>query len=238
MPVLFTLGGIWDYGCGLATKPQAGYTFKYSCPVDTNSGNPGRVRLAGTIHQYEVYNPGPLSIDSIQLEVTVPNVFKSETEPPEGLNVERVGSVELTYFPEKAGRYTLCKVIPTGAGTKGHLSPDNCFGIVLTSPLATWSPVTAKARDGGQQCFPADGELRKFRGMKAWYSMGLIRVPLQFFLGAACLVVYVKLMKRKAADEVKKAKEQGATEAARTVDSVPPSVRVPEELLADLKEPE
>ena len=230
-----------NYVLGVITEPQAGYTFKYSCPVDTNSGNPGRVRLAGTIHQYEVYNPGPLSIDSIQLEVTVPNRFTSETEPPEGLNVERVGSVKVTYLPEKAGRYTLCKVIPTGAGTKGHLSPGNCFGIVLTSPFATWSPFTAQARDGGQQCFPAKDELRKSRGMKAWYSMGLIGVPLQFLLGAAFFVWYVELMKRKRADEVKKAKEQGANEAARTVDSVSPSVELPEEFRRaedDLNEPE
>jgi hypothetical protein len=153
----------------------------------------GGKALAGmTIRQYEVYNPGPAALPPVELSLVVPNKYLGPEREPEGLHVERVGSVRVGYQPENRGLWTSCTVTPWHADKPDSIDVGKSFGIRFVAGSEGWQPEMARVDLGKQRSISAEQDIvlpRKEQfGIHRWILAGislllLVVLLLFYFLG-------------------------------------------------------
>ncbi len=140
---------VWQAVEESQTEPVAGYTTNISMPAVNGGAKPQTVR------QYLVHNPGPGTLDSLELRILLTHAYAGPASPPAGIYAEDVGTVRIKYVPAKGGRWTLCKVTPWHVDKADCLAPRESFGVTFIAPYEDWQPNP----EGTVACLPGNRQI-------------------------------------------------------------------------------
>jgi hypothetical protein len=201
------------------TDPIAGCTVAISRPEKADGST---VRSALSIRQYEVYNPGPATLSPPELKILLSDKYKDERNPPNGLCVEPVGSVKISYSSARDGDWTICSVVPWHTDKADSVSVDGRFGVVFLAFKPDWKPDdtgTVLCQSGGRT-IPASQMMPLPRKAESPHRLVIIAVLLSGYIFVFLYALYLRQAipaRARLAAEVARAEieSQAQTQAAK-----------------------